>query len=80
MQLPTVGPRRQNVASWSTLEDRIPAYSLVAGVDLVIIRYDDDVSVLFGRCHPRGALLADGHIDGPNLDAASFAIVDDRGR
>jgi glutamate synthase domain-containing protein 2/nitrite reductase/ring-hydroxylating ferredoxin subunit len=67
MKLPSVGPRRQNVASWSALEDRVPAYSLVGGVDLVIIRYDDGVSVLFGRCHHRGALLADGHIDGPNL-------------
>lgn len=55
------------VSTWSTLEDRAPAYALVAGVDLVVIRYDDDVSVFYGRCHHRGALLADGHIDGANL-------------
>lgn len=67
MNLPTVRPARTRVATWSELEDRMPAYALVAGVDLVIVRYDDDVSVLFGRCHHRGALLADGHIDGPNL-------------
>lgn len=67
MQLPTVGPRRTKVAVWSELEDRSPHYALVAGVDLVVVRYDDDVSVLFGRCHHRGALLADGHIDGANL-------------
>lgn len=67
MQLPTVGSNRTRVATWSELEDRVPAYALVAGVDLVIVRYDDEVSVLFGRCHHRGALLADGHIDGPNL-------------
>lgn len=58
---------RTRVATWSELEDRVPAYALVANVDLVVIRHDDQVSVLFGRCHHRGALLADGHIDGPNL-------------
>ena len=55
------------VATWSTLADREPAYALVAGVDLVVIRYDEKVSVLYGRCLHRGALLADGFIDGPNL-------------
>ena len=55
------------VADWSTLKDRQPTYALVAGVDLVIIRYDDEVSVLYGRCLHRGALLADGHVDGANL-------------
>ncbi len=55
------------VAVWSTLEDRIPAYALVAGVDLVVIRYDDSVSVLYGRCQHRGALMADGRIEGGNL-------------
>ena len=55
------------VAVWSTLADREPTYALAAGVDLVVIRFDDKVSVLYGRCHHRGALLADGFIDGPNL-------------
>jgi glutamate synthase domain-containing protein 2 len=55
------------IATWSELPDRQPAYALVANVDLVVIRYDDTVSVLYGRCVHRGALLADGHIDGPNL-------------
>ena len=67
MQMPTLGASRVKVATWSDLEDRSPAYALVAGVDLVVIRFDDQVSVMFGRCHHRGALLADGHIDGPNL-------------
>jgi glutamate synthase domain-containing protein 2 len=40
---------------------------LVANVDLVVIRHDDEVSVLYGRCHHRGALLGDGHIAGENL-------------
>jgi glutamate synthase domain-containing protein 2/nitrite reductase/ring-hydroxylating ferredoxin subunit len=55
------------VATWSELEDREPAYALVAGVDLVVIRDGGAVSVLYGRCLHRGALLADGHIDGQNL-------------
>ena len=55
------------VATWSELEDRAPAYALVEGVDLVVIRYGDAVSVLFGRCLHRGALLSDGHVDGQNL-------------
>ena len=55
------------VATWNELPDRDPQYALVAGVDLVVIRYEDDVSVLYGRCQHRGALMADGHIDGHNL-------------
>ena len=55
------------MASWSELEDRQPAYALVGGVDLVVIRFDDAVSVLYGRCQHRDAIMADGHIDGRNL-------------
>lgn len=56
-----------SIAKWSNLKDREPAYALVADVDLVVIRYDNEVSVLYGRCLHRGALLSDGHIDGENL-------------
>lgn len=49
------------------LEDRKPKAALVENVDLVVIRYDDQVSVLYGRCLHRGAMLADGHVDGENL-------------
>lgn len=59
--------RPVKVADWDQLQDRTPTYALVAGVDLVIIRYDDGVSVLYGRCLHRGALLADGRIEGENL-------------
>jgi len=55
------------IANWGTLEDRKPTYALVAGVDLVIIRTGEAVSVLYGRCAHRGALMADGFIDGDNL-------------
>ena len=64
----TRSPRRPvRVANWSELQDRRPAYALVSGVDLVVIRYDSEVSVLYGRCLHRGALLSDGYIRGENL-------------
>ncbi len=55
------------VAQWAELEDRAPAYALVANVDLVVVRYDDAVSVLYGRCLHRGALMSDGSVVGDNL-------------
>lgn len=55
------------IANWSDLQDRVPAHALVADVDLVAIRYDNDISVLYGRCAHRGALMADGYVDGENL-------------
>ena len=55
------------LCSWSALPDREPTYALVAGVDLVIVRYDENVSVLYGRCLHRGALMSDGYVDGDNL-------------
>ena len=55
------------VAKWSELGDREPAYALVADVDLVVIRYGEAVSVLYGRCLHRGALMSDGRVDGDNL-------------
>ena len=68
--MPTDGSLPQGktqVATWSQLQDREPAYALVAGVDLVVVRYDDQVSVLYGRCLHRGALLADGSVRGEDL-------------
>ena len=55
------------IATFSLLEDRQPQYALVENTDLVIVRYDDKVSVLYGRCQHRGALMADGHVEGDNL-------------
>ena len=55
------------VAQWNDLKDREPAYALVANVDLVIVRYDNKVSVFYGRCLHRGALLSDGYVSGTNL-------------
>jgi len=55
------------VARWDDLNDQTPVGALVENVDLVIVRYADNVSVFYGRCLHRGAMLADGHIDGKNL-------------
>ncbi|MBK8131018.1 MAG: Rieske 2Fe-2S domain-containing protein [bacterium] len=57
----------KKIAAWSELQDRQPTYALVANVDLVVIRYDEQVSVLYGRCLHRGALLSDGHVRGNDL-------------
>lgn len=51
------------IAKWKELEDRKPTYALVANVDLVVVRFDDAVSVLYGRCLHRGALMSDGFVD-----------------
>ena len=59
--------QKQKVAVWSELPDREPAHALVENVDLVVVRFDDQVSVLYGRCLHRGALLADGSIVGDDL-------------
>jgi len=59
------------VARWNELSQNTPAYALVAGVDLVVTRFSQDgedrVSVLYGRCLHRGALMSDGHLEGHNL-------------
>ena len=49
--------------SFSQLEDRQPTHAIVENTDLVVTRFDDQVSVLYGRCLHRGAMMADGHVD-----------------
>ncbi len=55
------------VADLKELPNRSPEYAQVDKIDLVIIRYEENVSVMYGRCLHRGALLSDGFIDGDNL-------------
>jgi glutamate synthase domain-containing protein 2 len=55
------------VADLKKLEDRIPMYALVLNTDLVVVKYDNSVSVFYGRCLHRGALMADGFVEGQNL-------------
>ncbi|NEX13231.1 MAG: glutamate synthase [Prosthecochloris sp.] len=62
-----VKTKKVKVATWSRLEEKKPAYALVSGVDLVVIRFGEEVSVLYGRCLHRGALMADGSVSGHNL-------------
>jgi len=55
------------LVEYNQIVDRKPHSEQVNGLDLVVIRYDAKVSVLYGRCLHRGALMADGHIEGDNL-------------
>ena len=59
--------RKTSVAILDDLADRAPAYALVGEVDLVVVRFDEDVSVFYGRCLHRGALMSDGFVRGRNL-------------
>ena len=63
----TTSRKGARVAVLSELRDRKPGYALVAGVDLVVVRCGDEVSVLYGRCLHRGALMADGCVKGDDL-------------
>ncbi|MFA8449181.1 MAG: glutamate synthase-related protein [Bacteroidales bacterium] len=49
------------------LEDKVPFRAKVRGTDLVLVKYGEEISLLYGRCLHRGALLCDGHIEGNNL-------------
>lgn len=55
------------LCSFTALEEKQPAGHQVNGLDLVVIRYGENVSVLYGRCLHRGALMADGYVDGDNI-------------
>jgi len=49
------------------LEEKEPIGKQINGLDLVIIKYGKKVSVLYGRCLHRGALMADGYVKGDNI-------------
>ena len=36
-------------------------------VDVVVVRFDDEISVFHGRCLRRGALMADSNVRGNDL-------------
>ncbi len=55
------------IANFVDLKDRQPIPVLVENTDLVVTRFDDQFSVLYGRCLHRGALLADGRVEGHNI-------------
>jgi len=58
---------KTKLCNFSELQENVPAHFVISDLDLVAIRYTDQVSVLYGRCLHRGALMADGHIDGDNI-------------
>jgi nitrite reductase/ring-hydroxylating ferredoxin subunit len=59
--------KKVSIAKLPQLEDRTPQHALVAGVDLVVVRFDGEISVMYGRCLHRGALMSDGFMRGNNL-------------
>ena len=59
--------KETKICSFHELEEKTPTHHQVNGLDLVVILYGKNVSVLYGRCLHRGALLSDGHIKGDNL-------------
>ena len=60
------------IAKLTELEDRKPAYAISGEVDLVVVRIDEDVSVFYGRCLHRGALMSDGFVRGKNVQVGDF--------
>ena len=59
--------KKTKILPFTQLKEKEPEHHLINGLDLVVIRYGDEVSVLYGRCLHRGALMADGHVSGKNL-------------
>ena len=59
--------KKVSIAKSDELKDRKPVHALVADVDLVIVKFDGEVSVFYGRCLHRGALMSDGFVRGNNL-------------
>lgn len=61
--------KKTSIARFDDLKTDSPEHALVGNVDLVIVRWPnkEEVSVLYGRCLHRGALLADGSIEGDDL-------------
>jgi glutamate synthase domain-containing protein 2 len=60
--------KKTSIATLSDLEERKPVHALVSNVDLVLIKYDNNkISVFYGRCAHRGALMSDGYVIGHNL-------------
>jgi len=58
---------KHQLVKFSELEEKKPTGFIIEGLDLVVIKYGEKVSVLYGRCLHRGALMSDGFIDGDNL-------------
>lgn len=52
---------------FSSLQEKVMVHKLIQNLDLIIIKYNKNISVFYGRCLHRGALLSDGSIQGNNI-------------
>ena len=59
--------KKVSIAKLDELQNKKPAHALVGEVDLVIVPIDGEITVFYGRCLHRGALMSDGFIRGKNL-------------
>ncbi len=59
--------RPTEIAKLTELADRKPRLFTVGGVDILVVRIDDDVCALHGRCPHRGASLENAKIEGRSL-------------
>jgi len=55
------------LVKFDELKEKTPTYALAEQTDLVVIKYGKNVSVLYGRCQHRGALMSDATIIGDNI-------------
>ena len=55
------------IARLDDLAEDVPTHAAADGIDLVLVRRGGQVHVFEGRCPHRGALLADGRVEGANL-------------
>ena len=59
------------IARLDEMPEKEPVHAQIERTDLVLIKDGQNVSVLYGRCLHRGALLADGFIDGQGRSSAA---------
>jgi glutamate synthase domain-containing protein 2 len=59
--------KKIEIAKISELIENKPLHALVKNTDLVITKHSTGISVLYGRCLHRGALMSDGYVEGHNL-------------
>ncbi|MCE0767517.1 Rieske 2Fe-2S domain-containing protein [Pseudonocardia kujensis] len=55
------------ILRWDGLAEDRPVHAEADGIDLVVVRRNGQAHVFEGRCPHRGALLADGRVEGGNL-------------
>ncbi|HDL42360.1 MAG TPA: Rieske (2Fe-2S) protein, partial [Actinobacteria bacterium] len=61
--------RQHRLVDWAVLSVAKPHGVVVNGLDLVVVRWpgEENVSVLYGRCLHRGALLGDASVEGDDI-------------